>query len=207
MLLTLPPELLYQVTDNLLTCKDINALACTNCHLYHHLNSRLYKFGAVWKQYKPCAPIIWAIINHRPSTLRLLLGHGADILEEVHLNCYTPIYIAIFYSAGCALRTFISNGVDADPSSPLHFAIQNCTRLETLQIILEHDAKVGGTNQVDTTLLIELVSKPLVTDRKVLELLINECGPGAYELYRGLTWNVKSMGCVECCYPIGIKDR
>ncbi|KAF8535964.1 hypothetical protein BDD12DRAFT_315364 [Trichophaea hybrida] len=139
------------------------------------------------------------------TSTRLLLDHGADILK-IHQNYFSSIFLAILLSGRCAFQTFISNCVGAEPSSLLHFTTQKCTRLENLRLLLEHDSKVGGANHIDTMPLIKLVSKPLVSNLEVVEVLLLECLPGGGAIYRYIQRHYKETTC-RLCYPLVILPR
>src|SRR4051794_17960315 len=89
-LLHLANELLCSISENLELERDINAFAQANRHLYHLLNTYLYRHNI---QQSGSSALLWAARHGQEATAQKLLGERAD--GQATSDCYqTPFCVA-----------------------------------------------------------------------------------------------------------------
>jgi ankyrin repeat protein len=115
-LLDLPNELLRQISDNLASERDINAIAQVNCRLYCLLDSYLYCYNI---QQSGSSALLWAARHGQEVTAQKSLKEKANI-QATNNNNEAPLLLAAENGHKQVVKLLVDKGAEVNAQSE-HF--------------------------------------------------------------------------------------
>lgn len=183
LLLDLPNEILYSITDHLQLHGDINSLVLTCHQLYSLLNRHLYQYHV---RYHGGKALLWSAENGRHTTMKKLLEEGANpnvtddnrgftpLLYAVSKGHETVVKLLLEWKANTELRDFTLG------QTPLLTAIQK-GHPAIVKLLLDNNANTEHVNNYGVTPLLFAASG---CDLAVVQLLIeNKADIGAKDIF------------------------
>lgn len=103
-------------------------------------------------------PVLHSAVRAKAvETVRLLLEHGASVVEKNHLG-QTPLHVACFVQSIPCVELLLSsmptsvNAVDREHRTPLHFAVMSTdSSIELVQLLLKHGVLVNAADRTGFT--------------------------------------------------------
>jgi ankyrin repeat protein len=150
-LLSLTPELLLLIADELGSQKDMSALARTCSHFHHFTNPHLYKHNA---KHDDCSALVWAathksLSDEGTTTAQLSIEAGANL--ETLYEGRTVLYLATSHGHTETVALLLEKGAHPDSFeicnqfTPLSWATGKGYR-SIARLLIEHGAIVNMMN-------------------------------------------------------------
>jgi hypothetical protein len=155
-LLSLTPELLLLIADELGSQKDRSALARTYSHFHHVINPHLYTHNA---KHDDCSALVWAathkwLSDERTTTAQLSIEVGANL--ETLYERRAVLYLAASQGHTETVALLLEKGAHPDSFeicsqfTPLSRAIGKGYR-SIARLLIEHGAIVNMMNNAKTS--------------------------------------------------------
>jgi ankyrin repeat protein len=109
-LLDLPNELLRNISENLESERDINAIAQANCRLYHLLDSYLYRYNV---QQSGSSALLWAARHGQDATAQKFLRARANI-QATNNDDQAPLLLAVEKGHEQVVKMLLDEGADVN---------------------------------------------------------------------------------------------